>query len=96
MGSDYIDGRLAYVIGAVPKRSDKYLFRGRVWVDAEDYAVVRVEGQPAKTASFWIHSTHFIAQYQKSGPFWYPSFDDQRYRRKNLRNYSRRYPLFRL
>ena len=73
VGSDYIDGRLAYVIGAVPKRSDKYLFRGRVWVDAEDYAVVRVEGQPAKTASFWIHSTHFIAQYQKSGPFWYPS-----------------------
>ena len=73
VGSDYIEGRLAYVVEALPKRSDKYLFRGRVWVDAQDYAVARIEGQPAKTPSFWIHSTHFVAQYQKSGPFWFPS-----------------------
>ena len=73
VGSDYVEGRPAYVVEALPKRSDKYLFRGRVWVDAQDYAVVRIEGQPAKTPSFWIHSTHFVAQYQKSGPFWFPS-----------------------
>ena len=73
VGSDNIQGRPAYVLEAFPKRSDKYLFRGRVWVDAQDYAVVRIEGQPAKNPSFWIHSTHFVAQYQKSGPFWFPS-----------------------
>ena len=72
VGSDYIEGRLAYVVEALPKRSDKYLFRGRVWVDVQDYAIARIEGQPAKNPSFWIHSTHFVAQYQKSGPFWYP------------------------
>ena len=43
-----------------------------MWVDAQDYAIARIEGQPAKNPSFWIHSTHFVAQYQKSGPFWYP------------------------
>jgi len=73
IGSDNLKGRPAYIVEALPKRTDKYLFRGRIWVDAQDYAVARVEGEPAKNASFWIRSTHFVAQYQKSGPFWYPS-----------------------
>jgi len=73
VGSDYLQGRPVYIVEALPRRSDKYLFRGRIWVDAQDFAVARVEGEPAKNASFWIRSTHFVAQYQKSGPFWYPS-----------------------
>jgi hypothetical protein len=73
VGSDSLEGRAAYIIEAVPKRSDKYLFRGRIWVDAQDYAVARIEGQPSQNASFWIHSTHFVTQYQKTGPFWYPA-----------------------
>ena len=72
VGSEYLQGRPAYVIDAVPRRSDKYLFRGRVWVDAQDFAVVRVEGQPAKNPSFWTRSVHFVQQYRKSGFFWYP------------------------
>jgi outer membrane lipoprotein-sorting protein len=72
LGSEYLRGRLAYVVDALPKRSDKYLFRGRVWVDAEDFAVARVEGQPAKNPSFWIRSVHFVQQYHKSGYFWFP------------------------
>ncbi len=73
VGSEVIAGRPAYVIEAIPKRSDRYLFRGRIWVDAEDYALARVEGQPAKNPSFWIHSVHFAQQYQKNGPFWFPA-----------------------
>ena len=72
VGSEYLQGRRSYVIDAVPKRSDKYLFRGRVWVDAEDFAVARVEGEPAKSPSFWTRSVHFVQQYRKSGSFWYP------------------------
>ena len=72
VGSEYLQGRLSYVIDAAPRRSDKYLFRGRVWVDAEDFAVARVEGQPAKNPSFWTRSVHFVQQYRKSGFFWYP------------------------
>ena len=73
VGSEIIAGRPAYVIEATPKRSDRYLFRGRIWVDAEDYALVRVEGQPAKNPSFWIHSVHFVQEYHKTGPFWFPA-----------------------
>ena len=54
-----LDGRLAYQIDVAQKRQDEYFFRGRIWVDAEDYALARVEGEPAKNPSFWIRSMHF-------------------------------------
>ena len=72
LGSEYPQGRPAYVIEAIPQRTDKYLFRGRIWVDAEDFAVARVEGMPAKNPSFWTRSVHFVQQYHKSGAFWFP------------------------
>jgi hypothetical protein len=72
MEASSLDGRMAYVIEAVPKRQDKSLFRGRIWVDTEDYALARVEGEPAKNPSFWIRKVHFVQQYHKDGPFWFP------------------------
>ena len=68
-----IDNRPTYVIDVTPKREDKYLFEGRIWVDAHDYALVRVEGKPAKNPSFWTRSIHFVHQYQKNGDFWFPA-----------------------
>lgn len=72
VGTEMVSGRKAYVLETKPKRKDKYLFEGRIWVDAEDYALVRAEGSPAKNPSFWTKSTHFVQVYQKSGPLWFP------------------------
>ena len=72
VGTEMLSGRKAYVLETKPKRKDKYLFEGRIWVDAEDYALVRAEGNPAKNPSFWTKSTHFVQVYQKSGPLWFP------------------------
>jgi hypothetical protein len=49
------------------------LFEGQIWIDAQDYALARVEGKPAKNPSFWVSSVHFVHTYQKSGPFWFPA-----------------------
>ena len=67
-----LDGRTAYVIEAIPKREDKSLFQGRIWVDTEDYALARVEGEPAKNPSFWTRKVHFVQQYHKAGAYWFP------------------------
>ena len=72
LGRDLIDARPTYILQVLPKREDKYLFEGRIWVDAEDFAVVRVEGKPAKNPSFWTRSVNFVQQYHKSGTFWFP------------------------
>src|ERR1700761_9051370 len=38
VGKELVAGRTTYVLEVAPKRKDKYLFQGRIWVDAEDYA----------------------------------------------------------
>ena len=72
VGTEQIEGRQTYVIDVVPKRRDKYLMEGRIWVDATDYALARAEGKPAHTPSFWTHTVHFVQQYEKKGEFWFP------------------------
>jgi len=72
-GTENVGDRKVYAINVTPKRKEKYLFRGRILVDAEDYAVVRAEGNPAKNPSFWTKSVHFVHTYQKGGDFWFPS-----------------------
>jgi hypothetical protein len=67
-----LEGRMAYVIEVIPKRDDEALFHGRIWVDTEDYALVRVEGEPAKNPSFWTRKVHFVQRYHKRGAFWFP------------------------
>jgi hypothetical protein len=64
------------VVEARPRRKDKYLFQGKVWIDAEDYAIVRIAGQPAQNLSFWITRADFVRQYQKIGEFWLPAKDE--------------------
>jgi outer membrane lipoprotein-sorting protein len=72
VGTELVSGRAAYVLEVRPKRSEKYLFQGRIWVDTEDYALARAEGKPAKKPSFWTKSIHFVHTYQKCGPVWFP------------------------
>jgi hypothetical protein len=76
VGTEMLDGRTAYVIDVVPKRRDKYLMEGRIWVDATDYALARAEGKPAHNPSFWTKSVHFVQRYQKNGEFWFPVSTD--------------------
>ena len=71
IGTELAADRSAFVLEIKPKRKDKYL-RGRIWVDSEDYALVRAEGNPAKNPSFWTRSTHFVQVYQRRGPLWFP------------------------
>lgn len=75
LGRDSINQRSVYVIAIAPKTQNKYLIRGKIWVDLDDFAIVRIEGQPAKNPSFWIKSVHFVHTYQKSGLVWLPASD---------------------
>lgn len=63
----------SYVLSVTPKTANKYLIDGKIWVDANDFSIVRIEGQPAKNPSFWVRSVHFVHTYQKVGQFWFAS-----------------------
>ncbi len=76
VGEEDVNGRPAYVVEATPKAPKKYLMRGTIWIDAEDYAIARMQGVPAKNPSFWIKSVHFEHNYEKHGAFWFPASDE--------------------
>ncbi len=40
-----------HVLEVVPKTPNRFLIRGRIWVDAEDYAITGIEGTPARNPS---------------------------------------------
>jgi hypothetical protein len=63
----------SYVLGVEPKVANKFLFRGRIWVDDKDFAVCRIEAEPAKNPSFWIKKTEIHHAFVKVGDFWFPS-----------------------
>jgi hypothetical protein len=64
------------LVPAMPKRPDKYLFEGAVRVDAQDFAVVRIGGQPEQKLSFWIERVTFVREYQKIDGFWLSTKDE--------------------
>jgi hypothetical protein len=52
--------------------NSKYLYKGKIWVDARDFAVTRIAAQPAKNPSFWVSHTEIDTHYAKFGDFWLP------------------------
>lgn len=72
IGNDEVDGRPCFLLQVTPKREDKYLYQGKVWIDESDYAVVRIDSKPAKNPSFWISRAHIESRNQKVGEFWLP------------------------
>jgi hypothetical protein len=75
-GEEEVGPYHCFVLEATPKRKDKYLFEGKIWIDAGDFAVVKIAGHPAKKPSFWINRADFARQYQRIDGFWLPYRDE--------------------
>jgi hypothetical protein len=64
-----------YVLAVTPREKNKFLYRGKIWVEAHDFAVARIEAEPAKNPSFWISRTEIEHRYAKIGEFWLPAYN---------------------
>ena len=71
-GSEDLPTGPAFILSVEPLTDNKLLYRGRIWVDAADFAVVRIEAQPSKNPSFWTKESRIEQVYSKVGPFWLP------------------------
>jgi hypothetical protein len=72
LGSETLNGRSSYVVQVEPVSGSPYLYRGKIWVDAADDAVSRMEVQPAKNPSFWISQTLIHQTNARIDGFWLP------------------------
>lgn len=61
-----------YVLAIFPKRKDKYLLRGQIWVDTCTFRIRQIEGVPARSPSFWLKDLHVTLQYGELGGMWVP------------------------
>jgi hypothetical protein len=61
-----------YLLAVYPKTKSKYLYRGKIWVDGNDFAVTRIEAEPAQNPSFWTKKSDIHHEYVKVGDFWLP------------------------
>jgi hypothetical protein len=65
-----------YVLGIFPKRKERQLLLGEIWVDASTFHIRRIEGVPAKSPSFWLSDVYITVQFAQLRAMWVPvTFD---------------------
>ncbi|HYR43757.1 MAG TPA: hypothetical protein VER98_12075 [Terriglobia bacterium] len=72
VGTEDCNRRSCYHMLISPKRRDKYSLDGEVWIDAEDYSIVRIHGAPARRPSIWTLKTEIDRRYKKVDSVWLP------------------------
>ena len=66
-------GQRCYVLQLLPRRKDKNLLRGTIWVDADTYLIRRTEGEPQKSPSWWLRESHLVFVYAEVSGMWLPT-----------------------
>ena len=72
VGFEFSDKGSQYVLTVSPKAISKYVYRGKVWVDGTDFAVTRIDAEPAQNPSFWTKTNEVHHEYMKVQDFWLP------------------------
>jgi hypothetical protein len=72
IGFESSDRGSQYVLAVYPKTRSKYLYRGKVWVDGTDFAVTRIDAEPAQNPSFWTKKSEIHHENMKVQDFWLP------------------------
>ena len=65
-----LKGSPCYVLEINPLRKDTNLLKGLVWVDVNTYLLHRIEGEPAKDPSWWVHDIHVVLDFEKIHGMW--------------------------
>jgi len=60
-----LNGRQCLVLNITPRRVSQYLFKGMLWVDASDFAIIQLKGTAAKSAFFLANAADVTRQYAK-------------------------------
>lgn len=70
LGESTLDGRSFYVIGLAPKRKEKELIAGRAWVDKDTFRIRRIEGEMAKSPSWWLKKVSVRLDFSEVSGLW--------------------------
>jgi hypothetical protein len=71
-GTEHTPAGDFYILSVSPRGRSKYLYRGKMWIDAKDFAVTRMDGEPASNPSLWVSHTQIAYRWGKIAGFWLP------------------------
>jgi hypothetical protein len=61
-----------YVLHIVPKRKERGLLLGDIWVDAKTFRIRQIVGMPLKNPSMWVADLHITVQFADVNAMWLP------------------------
>ncbi len=70
LGEETLNGRRCFILGLEPRREAKELLKGRAWVDATDFRIRQVQGEPSKSPSFWIKKLNVTLNFAEIEGMW--------------------------
>ncbi len=62
---EQLNGRDCLILDINPRRTSQYLFNGKLWVDAQDFAIVQLKGTASKSAFFLASAADVTRQYDE-------------------------------
>ena len=69
-GEESVDNVLCYRLTIAPKHDRKDLLNATIWVDKNSYRIVRMDGEPAKSPSFWVKDVHLVLDFGEVAGMW--------------------------
>lgn len=70
LGEDVLAGDHCYKLQLTPKHERKELLKATMWVDKNSYHILRLEGEPAKSPSFWVKDVHLVLEFGEVAGMW--------------------------
>jgi len=61
-----------YVLHITPKRKERGLLLGDIWVDAKTFRIRQIIGVPLKNPSIWVEDLHITVQFADVNGMWLP------------------------
>jgi outer membrane lipoprotein-sorting protein len=70
LGEGQAGGQPCYKLEITPKHERKDLLDAVIWVDKDSYRILRIEGDPVKSPSFWVKDVHVVIEFAEVAGMW--------------------------
>jgi len=72
LGTEVVEGHSCYLLALTPRFKSKNLIVGKAWVDAENFGIVRIDGQFAASVSLLVGAPRLREDFVQVNGFWLP------------------------
>lgn len=73
VGEEVLNGQRCYILGLKPKRKEKDLITGQVWVDGHSFFARQILGEVTKTPSWWLRKIQVKFTFADFAGTWFQS-----------------------